>query len=37
LPTILTVYGTVTGAEEYDTQGGGSNYVPKIKAKYVDE
>lgn len=34
---VITVYGTVTGAEEYDTQGGGSNYVPKIKAKYVDE
>lgn len=34
---IVTVYGTVKGAEEYATQGGGTNYVPKIKAKYVDE
>lgn len=33
----VTVYGTVTGAKEYATQGGGTNYVPQIKAKYVDE
>lgn len=34
---IITVYGTVSGAEEYETQIGGSNFVPKIKAKYIDE
>jgi hypothetical protein len=34
---IITVYGTVTGAEEYETAIGGSNYVPRIKAKYIDE
>jgi hypothetical protein len=34
---VITVYGTVTGAEEYETAIGGSNYVPRIKAKYVDE
>ncbi|HWD39612.1 MAG TPA: hypothetical protein VG944_12240 [Fimbriimonas sp.] len=34
---VVTVYGTVTGAEEYETSIGGSNYVPKIKAKYIDE
>jgi hypothetical protein len=34
---IVTVYGTVTGAEEYETQIGGSNFVPKVKAKYIDE
>jgi hypothetical protein len=34
---VITVYGTVTGAEEYETAIGGSNYVPKVKAKYIDE
>jgi hypothetical protein len=34
---MVTVYGTVTGAEEYETQIGGSRYVPKVKAKYIDE
>ena len=34
---IITVYGTVAGAEEYETAIGGSNYVPRIKAKYIDE
>jgi hypothetical protein len=34
---IITVYGIVKGAKEYDTQSGGTNYVPRIKAKYVDE
>jgi hypothetical protein len=33
----ITVYGTVTGALEYDTQMGGTNYVPKVRARYVDE
>lgn len=34
---LVTIYGTVTGAEEYETAIGGSNYVPKVKAKYIDE
>jgi|GEM_PF-2954949 len=34
---IITVYGTVTGAESYETQIGGSNFVPRIKAKYIEE
>lgn len=34
---IITLYGIVTGAKQYATQGGGTNYVPKVKAKYVDE
>jgi hypothetical protein len=34
---IITVYGIVAGAEEYETQIGGSTYVPKIRAKYIDE
>lgn len=34
---IITVYGTVTGGEEYETRIGGSNFVPKVKAKYVEE
>ncbi len=33
----ITIYGTVKGGYEYDTQGGGTNYVPKIRAMYVEE
>lgn len=33
----ITVYGKVVGGHEYDTQGGGSNYVPHVKAYYIDE
>jgi hypothetical protein len=34
---IITVYGKLTGSEEYETQIGGSAYVPRMKAKYIDE
>ena len=34
---IITIYGTVKGEYSYDTQAGGSTYVPKVKAEYVDE
>jgi hypothetical protein len=34
---IITVYGKITGSEEYETQIGGSTYVPKMQAKYIDE
>jgi len=34
---IITVYGKITGSEEYETQIGGSTYVPRMKAKYIDE
>lgn len=34
---VITVYGTVAGGEEYETQIGGSNFVPKVKAKYIEE
>lgn len=34
---IITVYGKITGSEEYETQIGGSTYVPKMRAKYIDE
>lgn len=33
----ITVYGTVVGSKEYDTQIGGSTYVPEINAKYIEE
>jgi uncharacterized protein YfaP (DUF2135 family) len=33
----LTVYGTVKGSKSYDTQIGGSRYVPRIAAKYIVE
>jgi hypothetical protein len=33
----ITVYGTVKGGYEYDTQGGGTNYVPKVRANYIEE
>jgi hypothetical protein len=34
---IITVYGTVTGGKNYRTQIGGSRFVPRIKARYIDE
>jgi hypothetical protein len=34
---IVTVYGKLTGSEEYETRIGGTNYVPRMNAKYVDE
>ena len=34
---IITVYGTVTGSKTYQTQIGGSTFVPRVKAKYIDE
>ena len=33
----VTVYGVVRGGYEYDTQAGGSNYVPSVEARYIDE
>jgi hypothetical protein len=34
---IVTIYGRVTGQEDYETRGGGSNQVPRVKAKYIEE
>ena len=34
---VVTVYGKMTGSEEYETQIGGSTYVPRMNAKYIDE
>ena len=34
---VITVYGTITGSESYETQIGGETYVPKLKARYVVE
>lgn len=33
----LTVYGTVVGTKSYDTQIGGTTYVPEVEAVYIDE
>lgn len=33
---IVTFWGTVTGTKSYDTQIGGSTYVPQIHARYVN-
>ena len=33
----ITVYGVVKGGYEYDTTGGGTNFVPEIHAKYIEE
>jgi hypothetical protein len=33
----LTVYGTITGSKSYETQIGGETYVPRMRAKYIDE
>ncbi|MEN0015846.1 MAG: hypothetical protein AAGC46_20945 [Solirubrobacteraceae bacterium] len=34
---MLTVYGAITGTKSYDTQIGGTTYVPRMRAKYVAE
>jgi hypothetical protein len=34
---IITVYGTMTGSKSYDTQAGGSTFVPRMHARYVVE
>jgi hypothetical protein len=34
---IITVYGKITGSEEYETQIGGSTFVPRMNADYIDE
>lgn len=34
---VITVYGTITGSKSYDTQIGGSTYVPRMHTKYVEE
>jgi hypothetical protein len=34
---VITVYRTITGAKSYDTEIGGSTYVPKMRAKYISE
>lgn len=34
---IITVYGKVTGSKSYETQIGGETYVPRIRARYIDE
>ena len=32
---IVNVYGTVTGTKSYQTQSGGTTYVPEVHAKYI--
>ena len=34
---IVTIFGTVTGSESYDTKIGGSNTTPAIRATIIDE
>jgi hypothetical protein len=34
---MITVYGTLTGTQDYDTQAGGNTTVPSMRAKYVVE
>jgi len=34
---VITVYGTITGEESYETQIGGETYVPKMRAKFISE
>lgn len=34
---MITVYGTVVGEREYETQIGGATYVPEINARYIEE
>jgi hypothetical protein len=34
---VITVYGTITGEQSYETQVGGETYVPKMRATYVVE
>jgi hypothetical protein len=33
----ITIYGVVVGTKEYETQIGGSTYVPEIDARYISE
>ena len=34
---VITVYGVITGSKSYETQIGGETYVPRMRARYVDE
>jgi len=34
---LITIYGTVEGEKQYETQIGGQTYVPQITAKYIEE
>jgi hypothetical protein len=34
---FITVYGVVTGGKSYETQIGGETYVPRIRARYIEE
>lgn len=34
---VITVYGTVTGSQSYETQAGGETYVPQVRARYIEE
>jgi hypothetical protein len=34
---MLTVYSTLTGTQDYDTQAGGNTTVPRIRARYIAE
>ena len=34
---MITVYGTLNGTQDYDTQIGGNTTVPSMRAKYVVE
>lgn len=34
---MITVYGTMTGTQSYETQIGGETYVPRMRAAYWDE
>jgi hypothetical protein len=33
---LITIYGKVKGSKSYDTQAGGTTYVPEVNAKYID-
>jgi hypothetical protein len=33
---LVTVYGVVKGSKSYDTQAGGSTFVPRVRAVYTD-
>jgi hypothetical protein len=34
---VITVTGTITGSRSYDTQAGGSTYVPEMHSRFVSE
>jgi hypothetical protein len=34
---FVTVYGTIRGSKSYETQIGGETYVPRVRARYIDE